>query len=171
MKQKLDEKENKDIVDGFYKHANEVRTPDQLASFVKGMLGEYHHDYGTIVHACAAAALAACRTVDRDPDSGGITGFQAGCVMWSFVEHWLHTKGPMKLMQYRNMLYPQYETSFAKTITKDTWKWLQAEAKKELIEFPQGEGPGGDYRNTIRDHLQSIAEGEPPFGYRVVDRE
>jgi hypothetical protein len=45
------------------------------------------------------------------------------------------------MVSYANMLYPQYEGSFDKTITPETWKWLQAEASKNLIEHTNARGP------------------------------
>lgn len=164
-KKQLDEKRDRETIETFYKKANDVRSPEQLASFVKSLLGDYQHDYGSIVHACAASAIAACRAVDRDPNSGGITGFQAGCVMWEFISRFLYKKGPMRLVEYKNMLYPQYESEFtSRTITKDTWEWLQKEAKKQL----------GDTTFTSEEvlaHLRSIADGKVPFCYQVEAEE
>lgn len=135
------------------------KTPEELAAFVTRLLGDYAHDYGTICHAVAAAALAAARTVDADPRSGGITGFQGGCVMWEFVRHWLSVDGPMRLLRYENMLFPQYADDFTKTMKLETFRWLQEEAKKRLAQ--------GAAHPDVVAHWQRIVDGEVPFGFMV----
>lgn len=57
--------------------------------FPKKLTEDYGHDYGTIGHAVAASAIGAATAVDHSP-TGGITGFQAGAIMWEFIQHWTH---------------------------------------------------------------------------------
>lgn len=64
------------------------KTTAELAEFVRHLVEDYEHDYGTICHAVAAAGLAAMRCVNTDSDQGGITGFQASCVLWSVIARW-----------------------------------------------------------------------------------
>ena len=112
--------------------AARAMTVAKLPEFVRHLTEDYDHDYGTLCHAVAAAALAAAHAVNHSP-TGGITGFQAEGVMWQFVVKWLYLGGePLRLVHYREMLYPQYDTKFAKTITSETWRWLQAEAAELL---------------------------------------
>jgi len=77
----------------WYKEARNIRNIKQLKKFIKKMKS-YNHDYGTICHAMTAAALAAMWVVDRDPICGGITGFQAGCIMWEFMRRWNGVEAP-----------------------------------------------------------------------------
>jgi len=63
-------------------------TLDQLPKFVQRLTKDYQHDCGTICHAIAAAAVGAAWSVERGPQ-GGITGFQASCIMWEFITHWM----------------------------------------------------------------------------------
>lgn len=139
------------------------RTPEELAAFVTKLLTEYRHDYGTICHAVAASAIAAARTVDAS-NQGGITGFQAGCVLWEFIKNWMSWhEQPMKLVRVEHMLYPQYERDFDKTIKRSDMEWLVERAKKELEK-------SDDFMvREVREHMERIAEGIPPFGYRVVE--
>jgi len=140
------------------------QTAESLPEFIRHLSLDYEHDYGTIVYAVAAVALAAARVVDHCP-SGGITGFQAGCVMWTFIREWLHLKGPIRLVEYNKMLYPQYEHDFDKILPRDIFEYLQAEATKELKELP-------DRRPTdseVVKHWKKIAAGEVPFGYRLEE--
>jgi hypothetical protein len=147
------------------------KTVDELAAFVTKLLSEYNHDYGTICHAAAAAAVAACRTINADPNQGGLTGFQAGAVMWQFVRHWLHEKGPMRMQRMEHLLYPQYGDEFG-TIPLDTFRWLQEEAKRRIAEggtrLDPNEEPLQPHPDVLA-HWQRIADGEVPFGLRIKD--
>jgi hypothetical protein len=149
--------------DAWYEMARDrSMTLKTLPGFL-AQLAEHPHDYNTIVYAVAAAALAAARALDRTPN-GGITGFQAGAVFWEFYGEWLHESGkPARMVKYDGMLYPQYESQFARTITPDTWKWLQAEAAKNVAAH------SGDAHGEIVAHWQSIVDGRVPFGFTVSD--
>ena len=109
-------------------------TIETLPAFLKELTEEYSHDYGTICHAVAIGAIAAAWAVDHSP-TGGITGFQAGCIMWEFIRHWNFSsnKTGLRIIDYDNFLYPQYEDSYQKTISKDTWKAIQDAAKAEIL--------------------------------------
>lgn len=56
------------------------QTLNTLPAFVSNLVENYSHDYGTICHAITAAALGAANAVEESPE-GGITGFQANCIM------------------------------------------------------------------------------------------
>lgn len=136
-------------------------TAETLPAFIKKLTGDYNHDYGTIVHAIVAAAIAAANAVDKCP-SGGITGFQASCVMWGFITQWMHYEDtPLRLVNYEHMLYPQYEYDFEKTISPETWKWLQEKAA-ELLRTKGA-------CDSVKVHWQSIVDGNIPFGYTVAE--
>jgi hypothetical protein len=157
MKKKAITEKDKDIIEGWVKQTDKV-TLDNLPAFLRELTQDYEHDYGTICHAVAIGAVAAAKAVNRS-EQGGITGFQAGAVFWEFYKRWLHEEGPARLVKYGNMLYPQYRDDFAKTISKDTWAWLQDEAKKNLKD--------GKAAANILFHWESIARGKVPFGYKV----
>lgn len=146
------------IHEGWYEDARKM-TLEQLPDFLKHLTTAYKHDYGTICHAIAAAAVAAAWAVEKSPQ-GGITGFQGGAVMWQFMEKWNGIKFPARLVQYDDMLYPQYERKFT-TISKDTWEHLQKKA---------GELLKGERRHAHPDvvaHWKKVAEGVIPFGYSI----
>lgn len=145
----------------WYAQARNV-TAGTLAEFVRHLAEDYGHDYGTIIHACAAAALAGVRAVNSS-DQGGITGFQAGGVMWEFIQHWMHKDGPMRLLEYEDMLFPQNAENFT-TISAKTWAHLQAEAQKRHLGDDMPSGP-------VREHWQSIIAGKVPFGFTVEPEE
>lgn len=136
---------------------------EDLPEFMHHLAEDYQHDYGTICHAIAASAVAAARAMDKSP-SGGITGFQAGCVMWEMIRHWMYDgqQKYLRLVDYDDLLYPQYEEKF-RSITPETWKWLQKEAEKKLAE------PNEFVHPNVRSHWQRIVNGEIPFGFTVRD--
>lgn len=104
---------------------------NKLKAFINHLEEDYIHDYGTICHACAAAAIAGASAMNKS-SQGGITGFQAGAVMWEFVRAWnkAGNKTGMKFVDYDDFLYPQYADKHKKTIPMFVWKALQNEAKK-----------------------------------------
>jgi len=139
-------------------------TLDTLVDFMRRVVDGYVHDYGTVVHAISACALAAAYAADKMPGArGGITGFQAGFVMWNFVRNWLGRKSPMRLIDYADMLYPQYRHKFVEqTVDPATWKFLQDEAGRLLF----AERNNLAHPDVVA-HWKSIAAGHVPFGYVV----
>ena len=135
----------------------------ELPAFIEKMIHGYNHDYGTMVHAVSACAIAAAWATCGD-ESVGLTGFQAGFVMWDFIKNWTVTdnKTGLKLVNYDDMLYPQYEHKFSKTINKYTWEKLQEEAKNNLKNSPEACW-------EVQQHWKSIVYGKVPFGYEVKD--
>jgi len=123
--------EFKTIKEQWEKEAKEM-TLEALPKFLKRLTEEYRHDYGTICSAMAVGAVATAYAVNKTPQ-GGITGFQAGAVMWDFISGWLFkdNKIGLTLINYDDLLYPQYEDS-CNTISSEIWKNLQKEAKKEI---------------------------------------
>lgn len=158
-KQNITEKDK--VHEDWYKEAKE-QTLETLPEFLKHLMEDYGHDYGTICHALASGAVATSHAMNRH-SNGGITGFQAGAVMWEYMAHWNGIKPPAKLVKYDDMLYPQYENKFAKTISKDTWEHLQTEAKKQISEINSEYPP----RHNVIKHWTSIVEGIIPFGYKI----
>ncbi len=106
-------------------------TLEKLPAFITKLVEEYEHDYGTICHAIASGAIATANAIQRSP-SGGISGFQAGCVMWEMIKQWgVFGDGPLRMVDFSDMLYPQYAYKF-KSITRHVWETLQAKAKVNL---------------------------------------
>lgn len=143
--------------DAWRKEADD-QTLETLPAFLQ-KLAAHKHDYNTICYAVACAAVASAKSMNRTPN-GGITGFQAGAVMWEFIGHWMHLDGKhLRLTEYENMLFPQYEDRFT-TISESTWKWLQEQAAKKLREKE-------DAHPNVAAHWQAIVNGQVPFGFTV----
>lgn len=134
-----------------------------LPAFYKRMTHKYNHDYGTMCHAVAACALAAAWAACSE-DETGLSGFQAGFVMWDFIKNWTKTGNEcgLRLIDYDDMLYPQYEKKFDKVIDRKTWESIQKKAKENLEK-------SGYADDKVRLHWRKIANGIVPFGYRVVE--
>lgn len=122
---------NTDIVEGWHAKARDVVTMRDVVAFYDELANDYEHDYGTICHAMAALGIAAMRALNNS-EQGGITGFQAGCVMWEFIKHFMHMEGPMRLIEYKDILYPQFDDKFDKKLSKEMLEWLQEKAKKAM---------------------------------------
>jgi hypothetical protein len=137
-------------------------TVERLPAFVEKLVN-HQHDYGTICRAIAAAGVAAAYAVERSP-AGGITGFQAGCVLWDLITGWneSYEGKPVRLINYNEMLYPQYRDKF-RSISQQTWEGLQKEAQKRLQEDDQGMHP------RVSAHMRDIVNGFVPFGYEIRD--
>lgn len=136
-----------------------------LPRFIQSALKRGGTGYGEICVALGAIAAAAAKAADRSPQ-GGITGFQAGAVFWEFTKHWgVFGVGPKRIQTFHDMLYPQYEDKFAKTISQDTWKYLQAEATRLLTQDHEHASA------NVVAHWKCIAAGHVPFGYEVTDND
>ena len=164
MKDKINVTEkDTDIIKDWYDDARTIRDTKSLTEFIDKLTTKYNHDYGTICHAMTACAIAALWTVDNS-ESGGITGFQAGAIMWEFITHWNYTnnKVGLKLIDYDNLLYPQYADKFKNTISSSQFKLLQKTAEARLIESP-------DAHITVINHWQNIIDGVVPFDFIIHD--
>lgn len=146
----------------WYKDASK-QTISTVTNFMEHILNDYQHDYGTICHAIAACGLAAMWAANSHP-SAGISGFQSSAIMWQIIREWGHYESPLKLVDFNEMLYPQYEKDFQKNIRLDAFKLLQEQAKKLLLEDKVRTGGASE---TVKKHWQSIIDGEVPFGYEI----
>lgn len=161
----LDEAEDRQEIDQWYAAAKQ-QTFATLPDFIKHVMDDYVHDYGTVVHAitaCAVATAWACN--EMEGARGGITGFQASFVMWGFVKHWEkeNNKCGLKLLDYDDFLFPQYEYKFEKTIPPTYWAAIQKEARR-LLDEKSFASP------YVREHWLSIANGKLPFGFELETR-
>ena len=144
----------------------ELQTTDTLPNFLNKLMNGYSHDYGTVCHAIAIGSMATAYALNKQPQ-GGITGFQAGAVMWEFMRNWQFrdNKVGLALVDFDKLLYPQYEGKFQRTISKDTWLRLQEEASRLISESITGTLVCKD----VYKHWMSIVDGKIPFGYTLED--
>lgn len=143
------------------KERKDIKSFDDLVSFLQRVKDNCNTGYGTAPRAIAQAALATAWFLSSD---FGITGFQAGCVMWDFIRDWSYSGNEcgMKIVDYDKMLYPQYDYHFEKTIRRDTFEALQEAAKKNLEKSKFAS-------SAVVNHWKSIVDGNVPFGYVIED--
>jgi len=137
------------------------QTIETLPSFINHIMNDYEHDYETICHAISICGVATMWACDKH-EQGGITGFQAGAIMWENITNWDSSKKgkPLRHVDFTNMLYPQYDYKFEKTISKGTMDYLQKEAQTRLDSTP-------DASEIVIAHWRATASGHIPFGYTI----
>lgn len=156
-----------DYKDEIIKLSTEIKSIDDLPEVCHKILDGYFHTYSTIVDAIGACCIAAAWAADRS-EQGGITGFQAGGVMWYFIRNYMYrgNKVGLRIMNYDDMLYPQYEDKYEKTIPQDIFESLQKAAKENLENLENKDHP---VHPEVAAHWQSIVDGEVPFGYKIEE--
>lgn len=155
--------EDMNLQDEWFKKAKSMK-PEDFPEFFRELTEDYEHDYGTVCHAMAAVGLAAMFAFNNSEGAcGGITGFQAGCVMWEVIRYmnYENNKCGLRLLDMDDLLYPQYEHKFT-AISKDTWDAVKKEAQKRLLER-------GAAHPDVVAHWESIVNGKVPFGLRIED--
>lgn len=145
------------------KLATEIKSIDDLPEVCHKILDGYFHTYSTIVDAIGACCIAAAWAADRS-GQGGITGFQAGGVMWYFIRNYMYrgNKVGLKITDYDDMLFPQYEYKYEKTIPRHIFESLQ-KAAKEKLEKEHSAHP------LVAAHWMEIVGGKVPFGYKIEE--
>lgn len=145
-----------------------TQTLETLPEFLRKLTSDYQHDYGTICHAIAAAAVGAATAVNKSP-AGGITGFQAGAVMWEIVEGWgALSPGPKRMQNFEDLLYPQMAYKF-RTVPKSILGWLKEQAQKRIAEW---QATGFEHvSERVRAHMAKVAKGHIPFGLSIQEDE
>lgn len=158
MKQRpLTEQEYKELI---YEKAKTIKTKQDLDALLDGVINDKELDYGKICYAISGCMLAVLNYIDRS-EVGGITGFQASIIGWQMVRKLIcDNETSLKLINYDDMLYPQYERDFDKVIDEKLWKMLQEKAKEKLEKVP-------DAHPDVIKHWQSIVDGKVPFGYKI----
>ena len=137
------------------------QTIETLPAFMEEVMS-MDHTYESIVTAIAMCAVAAAWAANNHPN-GGITGWQASFVMWEFVGHWMNKQDSagMKLVDFDDMLYPQYNYKFNdRTISASTFEALQEKAKN-LLETSKYAS------KEVKAHWKSIVAGTVPFGWEI----
>lgn len=144
------------------KRRESIKNFDELIEYIKDITEHDNCGYGEAPRAIAQASLAVAWYLS---DVFGITGFQASCVMWDFITGWQMTGNTcgLKLVNYDDMLFPQYDHKFEKTITSDVWKNLQEQAGKFINDY------SSIADSRVIEHWKSIVNGKVPFGYIVRD--
>lgn len=140
---------------------HDIKTFDELVSYLQYVKDNCNTCYGEAPRAISQAALAVSWYLASE---FGITGWQAGFVMWDYVRGWRFNdnKCGLRLIDYDEMLYPQHEYKFEKIIPLNIFEDLKIAAKEKIEE----ERPYAVHPDVLA-HWKSIAEGNIPFGYKI----
>lgn len=149
-----------ELRDELAKKRKDIETFEELTDFLKYVEENCNCGYGEAPRAMAQACLAVGWYL---ADKFGITGYQAGFVMWDFIRDWLYSSNQtsLKIIDYDDMLYPQYQYKYEKTIKPYVWEAIQKAAQKRLDETE------GFVHPDVLAHWKSIIAGNVPFGYKV----
>src|SRR5690348_5848473 len=109
----------------------EKQTLETLPEFLRHLTEDYGHDYGTICHAIVAGMMGTLNAIDNSK-SGGITGFQANCICKILITKLMRIKRAYQIIEFDNILFPQYKSHFDKTLRASLWKELQEKARECL---------------------------------------
>lgn len=144
---------------------------DKLIEHCDNIYGaDYYEESANETVALAHAAVEMCA------EQLGLSGFQVGCIMWGIIDKLMITEHDcgMRLVNYNDMLYPQYDDRFEKTIDPDTWKKLQEKASEKYQEYlaEKAKENMGDERafpacEEVAAHWKRIVDGNVPFGYKI----
>jgi len=135
------------------------KTKQELMDYIDGLCGG-EHDYGTCVYAMSMAAVAAYYYVSGQL---GVTGFQASCADLDILRRTRRME-VFSIVNYDDLLYPQYEHDFSKEISQNVADYIKEQAAKNLVETP-------DAHKNVVAHWKKLAAGEIPFGLSVAKEE
>lgn len=147
----------------WYERSKDLKDLSDLNGFFNELLEDYEHDYGTICHAMAAAAVATVRVMNKQPQ-GGITGFQASAVQWEIIKKLgafpLEEGEPARLCTGNDLLYPQSSYRWG-TITPETRDWLKKKADEKLQEADHE-----SVHPNVLAHWKKLSSGWEPLPVR-----
>lgn len=72
-------------------------------------------------------------------------------------------EGPLRLVNFDDLLYPQYESKFQRTLSADVWDIVQTKAQKLL----ETSGKSGEAAPQVIAHWATLAAGKLPFGLEL----
>jgi hypothetical protein len=152
--------DDKDIIDSWYKRAREV-TPETFGDFINELLHGYDLDYGAKIHAAAACTIAMFIACD---DIFSFSGFQSSASIMQVLYklNYPYNKTGIRVIDYDNMLYPQYEDTF-RSIPRKTWKLIRKRADELIEENRSTADP------SVLHHWMNISFGGVPFEYYISD--
>jgi hypothetical protein len=113
-------------------------------------LEEQEHDYGTCVYAMSMAAMA---TFNYMADKLGCTGFQASCADMDILRRSRRMKHGFRILDYDDLLYPQYKKDFP-----ITWDDLIEENLEHLAKVAQEKLDAGGACYEVRKHWIKLVE-------------
>ena len=129
-------------------------TKEELMSYIDAVVHR-KHDYGTASYCMSIAAVLAFGYAAHVE---GTTGFQAGCANMDIIRRTQGLKHGFRLLNYTNLLYPQYYTKerfpSLLDLVAENMDMLKKEATEMLKDF---------YGHPeVKEHLEFLSRGELP---------
>lgn len=136
---------------------------EELAEFLKDIKDNYNAGYGGAPRSIAQACLATGWFLSSE---FGITGFQAGCVMWDFICGWSYTNNEvgLQIIDYDNLLYPQYDYKFENFTISNRQKDKLIEVAQSRLDTETMAAP------AVINRWKELAAGVMPPYVTVSDR-
>ena len=138
---------------------------EELPSFIDEIMekGDGYSDLIYAVSSCCIATMSVC--------GKGMTGYQASWVPLIFLQNvnGVGTKVGFKVVDYDNMMYPQYEDYFNVTLSRDMMEALQEEAVERLGEYADRPNDDKMIAPSVLKHWIKLASGTPPYGLNVEE--
>ena len=140
-----------------------------LSNFLKA-LQESPHTYGTIVDAVVEGMLATFRMLDQSK-SGGITGFQASCILSSFINKFYTHGKPFVLVDLSSLVFSKKSLTdiLDNELTLESRNWFKKEAQRlldsqndHLAKYPMNADDKTPYRKRKEYWEKLIKTGLPP---------
>lgn len=150
----ISEEDNQDLLKQWKREARKV-TPENVGEFIQKLANEYVHDYGTIVYAMVAGALAGACAIDNS-EQGGITRHQVACMLVEFIKEWDPEFEIFRIINYDRLRFPQGEECLEEQINRELREWIQEQIEEEK---------NTDSYGIVR--WQSIVDGKLPFGFII----
>ena len=146
-------------INAWYERAGQCRTREDVEKLEQELINGYSHDYSSSAEAAVACILAEAWHMSSEL---GLTGFQAGCIGLRFLSRWSYSTNRLglRIVDFDNLLWPQYSEYFRKRITDAEWERLKQEASKLLSDTPNA-------AQNVKNHWQRLADGYIPFGYEL----
>jgi hypothetical protein len=135
------------------------QTLETLPGFLNHVLNDYSHDQQTVIHAMVAGCMGTISAMNAHPE-GDISPAQAQNLLGLFIRKWAKIEGPAKIMSWAGFLHPGNESQVVE-VPRGIAEWLSQTAQKAIAD--------GKYQDEAhKAHLEKIAAGEMPWGYRVA---
>lgn len=163
MKKSITEATDKQVIEQWFNDAKGKDGVKSLDEFYRHLTQDYQHDYGTCCHAIIAMAVAAIEKMSRE---FGITGFQHSCVMWGIIRREFrdHNKLGLRLLDYDNLLYPQFQDEFRQIeISEEQAEKIRKQAQANIDE-------GGMVAPAVEEWWKKLASGWLPDYVKVKGR-
>lgn len=107
-------------------------TEEELLEVIRNVIKYEGNSYGTAARALTIVAEAAFNYI---ANVFGVSNFQASFAQLGFIIRMRHIKSGIKILNYDDLLYPQYLERFRITpeqCIKENASWLKEQAKQKL---------------------------------------